>query len=380
MATPFSVQWSKLPFPHEISGHVAVTWKDTVIVWGGNIPHNVVVQCVAAGEWVTGETSGEVPDESQLGGKPHVVNDKMFLLRRGDIARNVIHALDLNTLVWEALVPRNTLSIVSDGFTSWLHGGKIYVFGGGCSNQGCIGMGGGCGGASNLLYCYNSMNNTWEWPLHGGEVPSPREDMDTIIVDDTVYLFGGNRYFQIEDMKYNDLYILDMRSMLWKRVHGNCYQGEAPHAKLSPDHTLTMISKSAGVLYGALVDYFNDEYSPECWLLNLDNVRQLKDPASIWTRIPTPFPREVHASVLEPVSQSLWVIGGEDNSSHASDGFISDVLKMSCNVVPLKTLAMDHIARNISTNDPRLSYENYPIELGNEIEEHRSSIEEFAEP
>ena len=78
------------------------------------------------------------------------------------------------------------------------------------------------------------MNNTWEWPLHGGEVPSPREDLATIIADDTVYLFGGNRYVQMADMEYNDLYTLDMRSMMWKRVHGNCYQGEAPHAKLSP--------------------------------------------------------------------------------------------------------------------------------------------------
>ena len=75
------------------------------------------------------------------------------------------------------------------------------------------------------------MNNSWEWPLHGGEVPSPREDLATIIVDDTVYLFGGNRYiggpFQdsIADMEYNDLYILDMRSMMWRKVHGNCYQG-----------------------------------------------------------------------------------------------------------------------------------------------------------
>ena len=73
-------------------------------------------------------------------------------------------------------------------------------------------------------------------------------------------------------------------------------QGEAPHAKLSPDHTLTKISKSAAVLYGALDDYWSDKYIPECWLLNLDNARQLKDPASIWTRIPTPFPRQVHAS------------------------------------------------------------------------------------
>ena len=233
------------------------------------------------------------------GTKAQVVDDKMYIFKCGDMTRNLINALDLKSLTWEVVVPRNSLSVVSDGFTCWVHGDMIYFFGGGCSNQGCIGMGGACGGASNLLYCYNRINNTWDWPLHGGEVPCPREDLATVIVDDTVYLFGGNRYmggpFQdyIADVEYNDLYTLDMISMMWRKVHGNCDRGEAPHPKLSPDHTLTKISKSAAVLYGALD---GDQYSPECWLLNLDNARQLKEPTSIWTRIQTPFPRVVHAS------------------------------------------------------------------------------------
>ena len=66
---PFRVQWSKHQFPHKISGHVAVTWKDSVIVWGGNnrngrVPHNEVFMSVAGGEWVSMETTGEEPDES----------------------------------------------------------------------------------------------------------------------------------------------------------------------------------------------------------------------------------------------------------------------------------------------------------------------------
>ena len=67
---PFSVQWSKDQFPHKISGHVAVTWRDSVIVWGGNnrngkVPHGVVFMSVAGGgEWVGRETSGDAPDES----------------------------------------------------------------------------------------------------------------------------------------------------------------------------------------------------------------------------------------------------------------------------------------------------------------------------
>ena len=377
---PFSVEWSKLPFPHKISGHVAVVWRDSVIVWGGNnsrgkVPPDVVFMSVAGGDWVSMKTNGKAPEESRFT-KAQVVNDKMYILDFGDMTKNLINALDLKSLTWEVVAPRNSLSEVSDGFTSWVHGGMIYFFGGGCSKQGCIGMGGGCGGASNLLYCYNSINNTWDWPLHGGEVPSPREDLATVIVDDMVYLFGGNRYmggpFQvIADMEYNDLYTLDMRSMMWRKVHGNCDQGEAPHPKLSPDHTLTKISKSAAVLYAALGG--GDLFRPECWILNLDNAMQQKEPTSMWTKIQTPFPRVVHASVLEPASQRLWVIGGEDNSE---DGFTSDVIKMSINTVPLKTLAIDCIARHLKANDPKLTLNNCPERLLNEIEEHRSKIKD----
>ena len=66
---PFSVEWSKHQFPHKTSGHVAVTWRDSVIVWGGynrsgKVPRNVVFQSVAGGEWVSRDASGDVPDES----------------------------------------------------------------------------------------------------------------------------------------------------------------------------------------------------------------------------------------------------------------------------------------------------------------------------
>ena len=75
--------------------------------------------------------------------------------------------------------------------------------------------------------------------------------------------------------------------------------------------------------------------------------------------------------VLEPASQRLWVIGGEDDSL---DGFTSDVIKMSINTVPLKTLAIDCIARHLKANDPKLTLNNCPERLLNEIEEHRSKI------
>ena len=117
-----------------------------------------------------------------------------------------------------------------------------------------------------------------------------------------------------------------------------------------PIPTLTKISRTSAVLYGT-----------QCWLLNLDNARQLKEPTSIWTRIQTPFPIEDHASVLEPVSNKHWAIG-------------SDVIEMTFNVVPLKTQAMDKIARNIDAYDERMS--SYPKKLRREILAHRAKMED----
>ena len=174
----------------------------------------------------------------------------------------------------------------------------------------------GCDGSYARLFCYDTVSNTWEWPLHRGEIPSAREDMVTVIVEDTVYLFGGHKRScgtrdSIEDVEYNDLYTLDMTTMRFRKVHGNNYHDQAPNSHLSIHYTLTMISTTAAVLYG--IGEFDKDSA--CWLLDLEKARQLEEPTSIWTMIDTPFPRKFHASVLEPVSQRHWVIGGEDDSA-----------------------------------------------------------------
>ena len=96
----------------------------------------------------------------------------------------------------------------------------------------------------------------------------------------------------------------------------------------------------------------------------------LVGPSAIWTKIPGTFQRNHNSSaVLEPTSQRLWLIGGYNHQNNHD--ITSDVLKMSLKLLPLKDLAMDRAARNISPNDPRL-LDSYPKTLKNEIEDYRS--------
>ena len=67
------------------------------------------------------------------------------------------------------------------------------------------------------------------------------------------------------------------------------------------------------------------------------------------------------------MSKGLWVIGGFDGQND-----VSEVLKMSYNLVTLKALAMDRVVRSTSPDDPTLQPGKIPTELIREIEAYRN--------
>ena len=197
-------------------------------------------------------------------------------------------------------------------------------------------------------------------PDQKGDIPSPRVGHAATISGDTAFLFGG---LGQDVEKYNDLHILDMLTMRWKKVHGNL-----PGLEISlGSYTLTKVSDSSAVLYGH--SYFMYGQSPVFMVLDLDKAKNLTEPSSIWTRVPNPHPRFRHASVMEPVSQRLWIIGGSDGSQITPD-ILEIPIKLS-----LKDLAIESAARNISSNDPRLEPGQYPKRLRDEIEAQRPRVQ-----
>ena len=104
-------------------------------------------------------------------------------------------------------------------------------------------------------------------------------------------------------------------------------------------------------------------------ILDLDKAKEkIENLASIWTRVPNPHPRFRHASVFEPVSQRLWIIGGSDGNQITSD-ILEIPIKMS-----LRDLAIDCAANSILPNDPRLGPGKYPKRLREEIEAYRPRV------
>ena len=370
MSQSLEIVKSAVQLPHKRVRHTAVTWKNATIVYGGYACQELqndnlsVLFFHKSGKWTKKHTYGDFPTWSQHHPRAQVVNDKMFVFET-DNGNMFVHSLDLHTWRWEKLAPNGTLpfGIGSSSITSWVYDGKIYCFGGYKYPQ----------GASNQLFCYNITTNSWEWPYAGGDIPSPRLLSSVILSEETVFLFGG---ISDGNITYNDLYTLDMASMVWRRVHGNLSIGEGPTKMRF--FTFTCISQSKALLLVGRTSTRHHIPINNSWLMNLHNAKQLMAPSSIWTNVPNHPSKCCHAAVLQPLSKTLWVMGGHDGNScyfNCLDvgAYTNDVLKVKLsNLRPLKDLAIEQVTRSISANDPRLAPGQLPAKLMEEIEAYRS--------
>ena len=373
MSPPFEIKRSAFQLPHKRRRPIAVTWKNATIVYGGFAPEEPRIDELSvlfyhkAGKWTKKNTFGDFPKYSQLSGA-QVVNDRMFVFDtvRGEI---VVYSLDLFTWTWEALTPSGTLpSGRASILRSWVYDKMIYLFGVGYTRI----------QDANQFFCYNTFTNTWEWPTSRGDIPPPKFEPPSVVISGgTAFLYGG-----IGGGTQNDLYTLDMVGMEWRKVHGNLSIGEGP-GKIR-FHTFTRISKSSALLLGPstfgneLIGKFGKEVVNNSWLLNLDRAKKLMDPSSIWTNLPNHPSKCCHAAVLQPLSKTLWVIGGHDGNSRYFDclnkgSYTTEVLKVKFPTLrPLKDLAIEHVAKSFSANDPRLEPGQLPKKFIDEIEAYRS--------
>ena len=145
--------------------------------------------------------------------------------------------------------------------------------------------------------------------------------------------------------------------MIWTRVHDSMSGNQVPYGG-----TLIRVSQSTAVLLGRCTN--------DVWLLNLASAKQLKETSSIWTKIKGHPGTYGHATVLEPVSRSLWIVGA---SKPITRRYSSDVLIMPLNP-SLKDLAIASVARNTCPRDPRLAPDQLASQLRDEIKTYRSEI------
>eukprot|EP01130_Rhizamoeba_saxonica_P006030 TRINITY_DN2388_c0_g2_i1.p1 TRINITY_DN2388_c0_g2~~TRINITY_DN2388_c0_g2_i1.p1 ORF type:complete len:486 (-),score=103.11 TRINITY_DN2388_c0_g2_i1:39-1496(-) len=118
-----------------------------------------------------------------------------------------VQVLDLETMIWSTAETTGTPPSGRSQHTANVFNEKIYVFGGGKNDK-----------LYNDLYILDIETLTWSRPRVKGIKPEPRWGHSaTTSSKNKIYVFGGNNGMTRE----NDLYILDVENLSWKRVEYN---------------------------------------------------------------------------------------------------------------------------------------------------------------
>ena len=91
------------------------------------------------------------------------------------------------------------------GHCSWLHNGKLYVFGGSAPAQ------------TNDLYVFDTNEHKWSKPKTSGTAPTPRTGACAAVVGNSAVVFGGVDE-ECPTMWTNDTYVLNMSTMRWTKA------------------------------------------------------------------------------------------------------------------------------------------------------------------
>ncbi|KAG2731669.1 hypothetical protein G9P44_005256 [Scheffersomyces stipitis] len=147
---------------------------------------------------------------------------------------------------WELVEPVNNFKPPPlTNHSMCVYKSKIYIFGGVYNNE----------RVSSDLWCYDSSNNKWSQMPTTGNVPLPVNEHSCCIVNDKMYIYGGNDF---SGVIYDSLFVLDLNTYVWyKLVESATAQGPGPRC----GHSMTYIPRfnKLVVMGGDKNDYINSD-------------------------------------------------------------------------------------------------------------------------
>uniref|UniRef100_K7F2R7 rRNA biogenesis protein RRP36 n=1 Tax=Pelodiscus sinensis TaxID=13735 RepID=K7F2R7_PELSI len=162
-----------------------------------------------------------------------------------------VHVFNAVSLRWTKLPPvwTNSRDHVREvpymryGHSAVLIDDTIYIWGGRNDTE----------GACNVLYAFDVSTHRWFTPKVSGMVPGARDGHSACVLGKTMYIFGG--YEQLADCFSNDIHKLDTSSMTWTLI-----QAKGTPARWRDFHSATIIGTKMYV-FGGRADRFGPFHS-----------------------------------------------------------------------------------------------------------------------
>ncbi|KAI3785649.1 hypothetical protein L1987_44773 [Smallanthus sonchifolius] len=200
---------------------------------------------------------------------------------------NKVHVYDTTTRTWSEPDMQGTLPVPRDSHSCTSVDDKLFVFGG---TDGSIPL--------KDLHVLDTSTNTWMTPYVRGEGPEAREGHSAAFIGKRLFIFGGcGKSFGTSVEEYfDDLYILNTETMVWKRV---ATTGIPPAKRNS--HTCVSWKNKIIVIGGEDTQNY---YMSDVQMLDTDTLT--------WTKLITNGellpPRAGHTTVA--LGKNLFVFGG----------------------------------------------------------------------
>ncbi|CAI2353093.1 unnamed protein product [Caenorhabditis sp. 36 PRJEB53466] len=194
--------WRKLEIcgfnPASRDGHTAVVWNQKMYVFGGfeedtqRFSQETYVFDFTCNRWKEMATKGKLPMWRDFH-TASIIDGVMYIFggrsdhtgqfhTSHDVYDDRLSSLNLTTGVWTEL---NVAGIRPGGrrsHSTWVHGGKMYLFGGYLGSRNVH---------YNELYSFDPSTMVWSLAAVRGKYPLPRRRHCSAVVNGKVYLFGG---------------------------------------------------------------------------------------------------------------------------------------------------------------------------------------------
>ncbi|XP_033132668.1 rab9 effector protein with kelch motifs isoform X2 [Brassica rapa] len=209
---------------------------------------------------------------------------------------NQVHVFDAAKQIWTQPMISGTPPPPRDSHSCTTVGDNLIVFGG---TDGIKSL--------NDLYILDTSSHTWKCQSVRGEAPAPREGHSATLVGKRLFVFGGcGKSSDVNDeIYYNDLYVLNTETYVWKRA---ATIGIPPSARDS--HTCSSWKNKIVVIGG---EDGHDYYLSDVHILDTDTF--------VWKEVNTSgqllTPRAGHVTIS--LGKNLYVFGGFTDAQNLYD-------------------------------------------------------------
>ena len=258
--------------PERVSDHCAVFLDNYVIVFGGWLRHENLIESphviwtynLYKEQWRKHVLGWEMRVPRPFVQAAAAAIDKTIYVfggqGRGGYISNatwMLHSSGAEIFEWSRLnlkpLGKEQSPSPRAGHTGWEHATKLWIFGGfGDSLQGYLNNNGDTEEflsewserlvKNNQLLCFHPKIEMWMNPRCFGYIPSPRSSHASVIINDKVWIFGGTNH---KGDNLRDMFELRMNSLTWSRI-----QPAQSHPKPCPNCILTAEADGKLVSHG----------------------------------------------------------------------------------------------------------------------------------